>query len=360
MRSFALGLSFTLVAMASAIPAAGDEGGEDIHLDYVAPAACPTSREFESLVRARTARARFAPDDDGKLRIFDVRIVDTGSSISGRVVVRRARGTEGTRDFRARACSDVADALALVVALAVDPSALTAPTPAAPPAATPAVDPSATPVAPAPSSAPLPPPPRGVNPPPPPGAPTPTIAAPSDASSERPPRRALAIGVDLAVSSGTVPNALLGVSPYVGWQSSAGSTVVPSVRLGFVHATSGAVSVNGGSASFEWTVGRIDGCATAWPARAARLSACAHVEVGALEATGAQIASPRSQARAWFGAGPLVRVEWTFAAPMFVEADLAAMFHATTDRFYFLPDTTAYQVPLLGLCGSAGVGVYFW
>jgi hypothetical protein len=33
--------------------------------------------------------------------------------------------------------------------------------------------------------------------------------------------------------------------------------------------------------------------------------------------------------------------------------------HATTDTFYFVPDTTIYPVPLLGLDASAGLGVHF-
>jgi hypothetical protein len=163
----------------------------------------------------------------------------------------------------------------------------------------------------------------------------------------------VSLGADLALAVGTAPSTLVGASPHVGWRSS-GATVGLSVRLGFLHATT-----QDGSAAFAWTVGRADGCSTLWPTRPARLSACARIETGALDATGLDVVAPRSQSRAWLSAGPLLRAEWTFAAPMFVEADFAAMFHVTADRFYFLPDTTVYQVPLVGLGGSAGVGVTF-
>jgi hypothetical protein len=151
---------------------------------------------------------------------------------------------------------------------------------------------------------------------------------------------------------------LIGPAPFLAWQSS-GVSVAGHVGFSVVRARSGTVDLPGGSASFTWTVGHVDGCAAFLPGAAARLFACARIEVGELEAEGVSVAAPQTPSRAWFAAGPLFRTEWSVASPLFVDLDFAAMVRAVSFRFYFLPDTTAYRVPVLGLYGSAGVGVYF-
>src|SRR6185436_7158828 len=104
------------------------------------------------------------------------------------------------------------------------------------------------------------------------------------------------------------------------------------------------IAVPGGTADFTWTAGQVDGCAVFFPSRPARLAGCLHVEAGTLGVRGLQMPAPRDQTRPWLGVGPLLRGEWAFLSPMFLEADLGLVAHATTDRFYLLPDTTAYQV----------------
>jgi hypothetical protein len=277
------------------------------------------------------------------------------------VTVRRVRSVEGTRHVRADSCADVADALSLVVALAVDPAALTAPS-----AARALAGDAAAPTLPAPTEPSEPTEPsRGTSPVPTvPVPPAPQKSAPhaGDRPEEPAPRfatRSLSLGTDLAFATGTAPNALVGVSPHIGWTSHAEAAAVFSARLGFLRATSGAVDVPGGSASFAWTVGRADACATGWPTKPARVSACARVEAGELVVTGLHVPAPRTQGRGWVAAGPLLRGEWLFAPPLFVDAEISAMVHVTADRFYFLPDTTAYRTPPSGIAGSVGVGVSF-
>ncbi len=352
MRFGFFALIVAAAATCTATAAQADEARtERIHLDYSAPVGCPSEQEFEARVHARTHRVQFAPNEK-EARVFDVRL-EKGSPATGRVTVRRAQSAEGTRNVRADTCSDVADALALVVALAVDPTALSAP----PPAPAPAVEPP--PVVDVAPHAPTPPQPPATEPPS--TSPPPPVATPPDAQppSLRARRREAYLGTDLAVATGTAPTTLVGASPYVGWTSSAASTVAPAARIGFVHATTGAVDVPGGAAVFAWSVGRLDGCAALWPASAARLSTCVHVEGGLLEATGVHVPAPRAESRAWLGIGPLLRGEWSFASPLFVEAEVAAMAHIIADRFLFLPDTTAYQVPRAGVFASIGLGVFF-
>lgn len=317
-----------------------EDRSERIRLEYAGVDTCPSKETFEALVRGRTSRALFV-DDDGDGRVFDVRLT-AGTSPKGRVVVRRGNVFEGTRDVRAETCADVADALALVVALAIDPMARAVPV-ASPPPSTPApsaVEPE--PVAPSPVVT------------------TPTVVEMPIAPSKVDARKggAFSLGTDVAIVTGAAPTTLVGVSPFVGGQWPIGS-MAASAHLGFVHARTGEVSVPGGAAAFTWNVGQLDGCLTPWPAARARLSGCARMQAGVLDASGLQIASPKSESSAWFAVGPGLRAEWSIIGPLFVDARLAMMFHVMADRFYFLPDTTAYRVPVLGVDGALGAGVTF-
>jgi len=348
--------------------AAGDErseAAEPIRLDYHATPGCPDREAFEARVRARTTRARFVTGE-GMTRTFVVGL-QGGATPSGRFTVNRGPGIEGSREVRADSCADVADALSLFVALAVDPSALMGPTTAASGSATPVASasasasaaPSAAPSASAsasvtaPPDAPSPPSPLQIDPPPDPVA----VDVPSIPS--RPQRHTFFLGADFAMATGVSPDALLGFSPVLGWRSSSRTVLAPEVRLGFLRAASGTIVASPGEASFTWTVGRADGCVLSWPPGLARLQACARVEAGALDAAGTQIVAARSSTRGWFAAGPLARGEWDLLAPLFLEAEVAAMVHVTADSFFFEPHTPIYQVPLLGLDASAGLGVHF-
>jgi hypothetical protein len=94
---------------------------ESVRLDLESSPGCPGSERFEALVRARTRRAVFVRSGPGA-RSIEVRMHD-GPHPSGSLVLRRGETIEGTRSVSAETCADVAEALALVVTLAIDPEA---------------------------------------------------------------------------------------------------------------------------------------------------------------------------------------------------------------------------------------------
>jgi hypothetical protein len=194
-------------------------------------------------------------------------------------------------------------------------------------------------------------------------APAPATLAQREKESPPPPSAALphtlSLGADFAVATDVSPQTLLGVSPSLGWRSGRASLLAPSVSAAFLRATSGTLTVPGGAAAFTWTVGRVDGCLVSWPPGAARLLGCLRVEAGLLEAAGSEVASPQTRQRGWFALGPLARGEWELLSPLFVAAQAAVMVHVTADHFYFIPNTTVYDVPVVGLEASVGVGVHF-
>lgn len=346
-----------------------DDWQEPVRLEYASPVACPDRAAFEARVLARTARALFVASDRDE-RTFEITL-ESGAHPSGRLTVRRGGGVEGTRDVHADTCTDVADALALVVALAIDPSLLASPAASAPSSATgspstslpagPSVS-SSSPVAtaPAPSAPPAPPPPAPSPPPqpvartvlrPPPPTPSPPVQPPQV--------QALFAGVEVEVATGVSPATLIGISPEVGWQSKGTSVFAPSVSLSFLHGASGRLSLPAGDASFTWNVGRVDGCALSWRRGSTHLLGCLRIEAGALDAAGSQVTSPQKSSRGWLAAGPFLRGDWEVSPPLFVGARAGAMLRGTADHFFFSPDTNIYQVPIVGLEASAGLGVNF-
>ena len=111
---------------AASVAAADDDEGERIRLEYRAAVGCPDQASFEAAARSRKAPLLFV--HQGQARTFDVRI-EAGPPFTGRLVLRRGDVVEGTREVHAGSCAEVADALSLMVQLAVDPSALLDPSP---------------------------------------------------------------------------------------------------------------------------------------------------------------------------------------------------------------------------------------
>jgi hypothetical protein len=308
-------------------------------------------------VRARTTNAQLAPSETGahETRVFDVE-VDAGHPASGRLTVGDFRHREGARRVQAETCDEVADALALVVALAIDPRA-----PLAPPmplstsheGSSPAADAGVAP----PVASPIP---RQTVPL---DRPPITQSAVEDARPRSPPDRrsqkALSAGLDAALDLGVSPVPLFGPSLNVGWQSTNLALFSPSLRLAFDRAVSGTISVPNGTAAFTWTVGRLDACPVARVLHRLRLTACLRIEAGTLEVAGGDIIAPQTKLRLWLATGALARGEWTFLEPLFVNIEAGGNIRATNDRFLFLPDTTVYRVPLVGVSAAGGLGAHF-
>jgi hypothetical protein len=304
-----------LVASASA-----QDDQEPIRLAYRASEGCPNEASFIARIRARTARARIAQVGEAA-RTFTV-VVEAGRPSSGRVTVQGNDQTDATRRVQADTCSDVADALALVVALAIEP-------PATPP------PPAASSAAPVPSAS----------------------MAPSPLSE----RGGFFAGGDFAIATGVTPNALLGGSPYFGWRARRGSLFEPSVRVAFLRVGSGPLPAEGGTADFTWTVGRLDACPIAWPHTEIRVVECVRVEAGALEVAAGHVPAPLPQLRPWLAVGPVVRAEWSFLRWAFADLEAGLLVRVLQDHFYFSTlDQSVYQVPPVGVTAGVGVGIHFF
>jgi hypothetical protein len=353
------------LAGSSVAALAQTETGEPIRVEYHAGADCPDENAFLARVRERTIHARFVGEKEAA-RTFRVSL-EGGRPSRGSVAIYERGRAGGTRRLEADSCDEVANGVALMVALALDPHALatpaasrveteagTLPAAAETPDAAPASEEDA--ALPPPS---LPPPP---SPPPPPPPPLPgRVAAASD---ERPSPfkafvRHVVAGADAAVATGVAPKPLFAGAPFLGWRSSLTRPLSATVRVAFLRAGTGVLSVPGGSADFTWTVGRVDGCATLRPTARVALSPCARLEGGVLEVEGFSVPARLAQDSAWIAAGPLASIEWTPLRPLSLDAQIGSSFRLTEHRFVILPASTAYQVPPVGFEAEAGLGLSF-
>jgi hypothetical protein len=274
-------------------------------------------------------------DDPAAARVEAHARVERLGDSSWRVHLTTQRdGATGERVVDSSSCRSLADATALIVALAIDPQRVAANRPSLAAAAGSASSPSAPAPAPAPTPAPAP-------APAPTPAPTPTPApAPAPAPTPAPPPAPLppsrfslfaALGGDL----GTLPRPAWGVT------LGAALFLSPAVRLEaygsywpWQHAQSSAsFAPNSGGDVFL-----ADGGARAcWlPLHAnLELAGCAGLEAGLLHGQGENIARTLSADSFWLAATGLARLTWR-ASPhfaLFLDASLAIPF--SRDQFVF-------------------------
>ena len=350
----ALALAWRL-AFATA-PAAAQDTVEPVRLTYQASDGCPDQGGFLARLQGQTSRLRPSAGEDASRTVYVT--LDAGPPATGRVAITRDGQPAGTRALQGDSCAEVADAIALVVALAVDPRA---------PTSLDDFNPAPYPGLPATSSSPQPPSTTFRSPTPvarePPS--TPSMARREDrratgVAASPPGRRAGYAGANFVVLGGASPNALATGSPYIGWRANRSAWFDPSLRLAFLRASSGAIDVStGGTTTFVLTVGQFDACPVDWSRGAVHATACARLEAGALEAAGGNIAGAERSLRPWIAAGPMARAEWSFGPPFFLGVEGGALFRAIQDTFEFRPNTQVYRVPAVGLGAAAGLGIDF-
>jgi hypothetical protein len=142
--------------MLHALP--GAARGEAFVVDYQADTKCPTFEQFLGSIQGRTRDAHVAAEGE-PATVFEVRLSRTEASTAkspgqsaaefrGSVARRGADGSdpERVREIVGLDCHEVAEALALGIALSLDPNASLVPLPEQPPPAPPLPAPKPTPV----------------------------------------------------------------------------------------------------------------------------------------------------------------------------------------------------------------------
>jgi hypothetical protein len=292
-------------------------------LTYAAPPDCPDRAEFVRRVESRTGSGSLEPADPSSVARLDVAVHELPEHVTAELVVTDDRGVGASRRIDAPTCSEAVDAVALITAVTLDPTAR------------PAVE--------------TPPVPKPVAPEPPP-SPPPRARGPS--------RVHLRVSAAPTLSAAPSPSVRLGAEGAVSALFELGA---PWGLLSWVGARFGAAvgdTTNEGRASFQsWAL--VAALCPAYQHRAFVMQACATLEEGRVSATGSDTDNPKHTDRPWTAVGPGASVEWAALPPVSFGVDAEALFPLVRDHF-LLGSEAVYRVPAVAPRAGARVILRFW
>jgi hypothetical protein len=296
--------TIALAASVGWLVALGGVGlAEPVELRYRADPGCPDQAAFWGELGRRAPAAEPGP---GGTRIE----IDLVGEEGGHRGVLRLGGDE--REIRGDRCAEVAQALALIAALAL-------------------------PIAPPPAPA------EVVRRPPPPS---------------RPATTSLRAGLGVAVVGGAMPSHTVGFPLFAEVDGFSGAA---SLRLSVATLSSDAtLAMSETAADFRLLVAVVDGCALPLMLGAARLGGCLGLEVGRLSAEGRELDDPQGTARPWLAPIALARARLSLGRRVTVEAAAGAGFPLVRDRYLATPSETLHEIGPIGLRSSIDLGLTFW
>ena len=314
-------LAFLLATLATA---RGEEAPRG--LAYQADASCMDESAFASLVLERTPSADLTSVDPEHAGVV-VALRAKDESFVGQLQLRRRDGTRYAREVRGTSCSEVAPAIAFIVALALSGQEETAPTPRAP-----------TPTAPSP-------------------------IAPLPATEQALARWGFGFGAALGARSGIAPAWAMTEMVAVETRSLADSIVAPTFRLAGLHGGPATADSGVGTTEFSWLAASVAGCPIRLPlARGVDMVPCLGVDLGSIGASG-QPATPQGHPEdtrsLWVDVFTSLRGQFRLFGPISAELEAELVVPLTPYQFAFDPGTDVYRVPPLAAAGSASIFAYF-
>jgi hypothetical protein len=315
-------------------------------LDVIASSDCTSRSDLIARVRARSPRIRFADDDV----TFDIRAEFTATpagSVAGSVALASTGTKPSVRRVLGRSCGDAADAVALIIAVTLDPSAAVREQSAAKSEA------------------------RAVAPPVPAGpvAAASHETAKSDSLGQHMPgasaapaaRSRISVAVQVAAQAllGPAPKIMPGIALYATIGIERSALWSPAVLLGVSHAWRTGIDEQGGTAAFTLNAASADACPVRlrWGPVDAR--PCASVLMGLLGASGSQTRNRATESGRPFwvvGGAAVATVELSDLVE--VTARVAVGRNLVRDSFVFTP-VVFHQVPALTAAASLGIGLRF-
>lgn len=86
---------------------------------------------------------------------------------------------------------------------------------------------------------------------------------------------------------------------------------------------------------------------------------CVDVDAGVLSGSGVSVGGARGRAAPWLSTGVELRAEWAVWDAVELGAMIGGVVALTRPRFYFLPDTTAFEAAAGGVRAGASAGLSF-
>jgi hypothetical protein len=134
--------------------------------------------------------------------------------------------------------------------------------------------------------------------------------------------------------------------------------LAPSLRVvGLV--ANGSVAGAGGSAALWLVGGRVELCPLRLASGPFVVRPCVGAELGVVHAEGQIAFAPRAVTEPWVTAEATLRGQWFPASSWFVELGGGPALAVDRTRYYFVPDQTLYEMPVLTARAAAGVGLVF-
>lgn len=362
-------LLFATAALAPPIRAAP----ERVHIQFNATKGCSDEATFVRAVKKRTKRLdRAGEPDAARSFVVTIRRASTSASASGQLEIRGPGVATSMRTVAGDTCDEVAAALALMTALALDPGARERSTRPenAPDSANPTGI-SESPEEAGDTSSPL----RAAKVPGP-AAPRPSTpdrrAREPEAGTESATATRAEGGRPLRWSAGGQIHAGDRVSPAVAWGGAlfieaalSGTRVRPAVRGGLLFSQASGAVPSGAEADFRWYLAFLEGCPTnlATAEGGLALAPCLAVHAGVLRGHGRNLDQNENTAHMWADLGPVVRARASLGRGLSVEAQGSIVFPLRRLSFDVqdtgpgVAATTVFAVPSWGV--RAGIGVAY-
>jgi hypothetical protein len=334
---------------------------EPIRIEYHAPSDCPGADAFNADVFRRTTSARLVTSGE-QVRTFVVVLEQRRGFVTGSLRVREGGSETVAREVQGERCQEVASALALATALAIDPNA------AQSAATTPTKEESG-------------------------GANTNARASdarasdaqgPSSASSQKPAgstdassspitqdpdagsgatggarSRRLALTLGPSLLTGVTPRVALGGSLSLSSDASSAGAFPSSLALELTYLRGLRSETQGAHSAFQLIYARPAACVpglgsgeTLW------LIPCLGFDIGAISGWGSDIDHERSETRVWAALDVLLRLRIALSGGWFAQAEGGVVVPLTRYDFVFLdPETSIHSVPSAAFSAGLRVGI---
>lgn len=329
--------------------------GTRFRLAYVAPASCPDRSAFLAAIHMRTRRPQLAAEGEPALT-FAVSIEPRQGSTVGRLEVRDPDAASTgvapqKRTVSSGTCGEVAKALALVVALILDPDAETSADPEPPPVDEgspagdePAAITSVPEVVPARRR-------RHERP-----RPTPPVRRPVELSG------GAALGISGAIGPAVAPGAEIFAELAFTSGDRPGRAVVfdPAIRLGAASSvTSSDLAL--GSHRYWWAGATVRACPlhVRLPG-ALRLAPCGGMHLGVHHGSTEGVPNGTASTDLWVAPVAGASIEWPLTSSVGLELHGGAVFPLVRTRFFLAPDTTIFEVPAVAGTTTIAARLRFW
>jgi hypothetical protein len=297
-------------------------------LDYEAPAECPPASAFAAKVEGHTPLARIVSDGEVARRfraVFDT----SGAAVRGRLEIIDRDGTASVREVEGRDCNEVADALALIAAIVIDPNTQ----PASPPPADASAATRPRPITEVKLPQPIPVP----------------LLVPRFRPALEPPGEPLPLRLGLIFQAGAVSPQLaprLGTALLFGIEAllQRPELFAPAARLSLYRIRSDEIATTAGKARFEWTAARLSACPIFWSSSNIGLRPCVIADIGSITAEGYETVDGDQQTLLWAALGAAGRAETLLWDTLVLEIEGGVLFPLSNQRFFFEPALEVYQI----------------